>query len=88
MPMIGDATNNLAAVSLIRAAVTDDADAGVLIMAEHSALEDRELSRFVMALAGVAARSLLTVNGYNIERTIKTLETWAAEYDDDAETAR
>lgn len=88
MPMIGDATNNLAAVSLIRAAVADDADTGILILAEHGALEDRELSRFVMALAGVAARSLLTVNGYNIERTIKTLETWAAEYADDVETTR
>ena len=83
MAMVGDPANNLAAVSLIRAAVADDPDAGLLIMGEHGALEDERLFKFVMALAGVAARSLLTASGYNVERTIKTLETWQAEYADD-----
>jgi len=85
MPMIGDSANNLAAVSLIRAAVADDADSGLLIMSEHGALADPEIRRFALALAGVATRALLSVNGYNIERTVRLLDTWAAEYAEDTE---
>ena len=39
MPLIGDPPNNLAAVSLIRAAIAGDPDSGVLIMSEHGGCE-------------------------------------------------
>lgn len=35
MPLIGDPPSNLAAVSLIRAAIADDLDSGILIMSEQ-----------------------------------------------------
>jgi hypothetical protein len=78
--MIGDPANNLAAVSLIRAAIADDADSGLLIIGEHGGLRDQETSVFIMALAAVAARALMSANSYNIERTVKLLDTWASEY--------
>jgi hypothetical protein len=78
--MIGDPANNLEAVSLIRAAITDDADAGILIIGEHGGLKDQDVSVFIMALAAFAARALMSANSYNIERTVKLLDTWASEY--------
>ena len=84
MPLIGDPPNNLAAVSLIRAAIADDADSGILIMSEHGGCqpspEGKKAAQFMMALAAVSARALLSAHGYNVERTLKALDTWAAEY--------
>jgi hypothetical protein len=80
MALVGDPPDSLAAVSLIRAAIADDADAGLLIMSEHGALADRGTSRFVMALASVAGRALLSSCGYNVERVVQLLDTWAQEY--------
>jgi rhamnose utilization protein RhaD (predicted bifunctional aldolase and dehydrogenase) len=88
MPLIGDPPNNLAAVSLIRAAIADDPDSGVLIMSEHGGClpgpEGKKAAQFMMSLAAVAARALLSAHGYNVERCLKTLDAWAAEYADDA----
>jgi hypothetical protein len=42
---------------------------------------------FMMALAGVSARALLSAHGYNVERTLEILDTWAAEYADDSAVA-
>jgi hypothetical protein len=68
MPLIGGPPNDLAAVSLIRAAIADDADSGILML---------------LPLAAVSARALPSAHGYNAERTLKVLDTWAAEYADD-----
>ncbi len=38
MPLIGDSAKSLAAASLIRAGVCDDADAGVLILQQNECL--------------------------------------------------
>ena len=36
--------------------------------------------QFMMVLAAVSARALLSAHGYNVERTLKVLDTWTAEY--------
>jgi hypothetical protein len=91
MPLIGDPPNNLAAVSMIRAAIADDPDSGILIMSEHGGCEPgpegKKAAQFMMALAAVSARALLSAHGYNVERTLKVLDTWAAEYAGDRAAA-
>ena len=91
MPMLGSPPDNLAAVSLIRAAIADDPDSGVLIMSQHGGCipgaEGMKAAAFMMALAGVSARALLSAHGYNVERTLEILDTWAAEYADDSAVA-
>jgi len=84
MPLIGDPPYNLASVSLIRAAIADDPDAGILIMSQNGGCqpgpEGKKASAFIMALAAMAARAFLSARGYNVERTLTVLDTWAAEY--------
>jgi hypothetical protein len=83
MPVIGDPPNNLAAVSMICAAIADDPDSGIFIMSEHGGCQprpDSNAAQFIMALAAVSTRALLSAHGYNVERTLKVLDTWAAEY--------
>ena len=46
--------------------------------------EGKKASPFIMALAAVAARALLSAHGYNVERTLRVLDSWAAEYADDS----
>jgi hypothetical protein len=91
MPMLGSPPDNLAAVSLIRAAIADDPDSGVLILSQHGGClpgaEGMKAAAFMMALAGVSARALLSAHGYNVERTLEILDTWAAEYADDSAVA-
>jgi len=86
--LAGDAENNLAAVALVRAAVADDPDAGLLVMSEHGALDNRATSHFIMSLAAVAGRALLAANGFNVEKTVQVLSRWSAEYAEDAEALR
>jgi hypothetical protein len=45
--------------------------------------EGRKAAAFMMALAAVSARALLSAHGYNVERTLETLGRRAAEYADD-----
>ena len=91
MPMLGSPPDNLAAVSLIRAAIADDPDSGVLILSQHGGClpgaEGMKAAAFMMALAGVSARAQLSAHGYNVERTLEILDTWAAEYADDSAVA-
>jgi hypothetical protein len=86
--MLGSPPDNLAAVSLIRAAIADDTDSGVLIVSQHGGClpgaEGMQAAAFMMALAGVSARALLSSHGYNVERALEILDTWAAEYADDS----
>jgi hypothetical protein len=89
--MLGSPPDNLAAVSLVRAAIADDPDSGVLILSQHGGClpgaEGMKAAAFMMALAGVSARALLSAHGYNVERTLAILDTWAAEYADDSAVA-
>ncbi len=88
MSLIATPPESLAAVGLVRAVVVDDADAGLLIMSQRGGCkpgpEGDRATAFMMALAATAARALLSVHGYNVERTLRVLDTWAAEYADDA----
>jgi hypothetical protein len=91
MPMLGSPPDNLAAVSLIRAAIADDPDSGVLILSQHGGClpgaEGMKAAAFMVALAGVSARALLSAHGYNVERALEILDTWAAEYADNSAVA-
>jgi len=91
MPLIATPPENLAAVGLIRAVVVDDPDSGLLIMSQRGGCkpgpEGERLTAFMIALAATAARALLSARGYNVERTLRMLDTWAAEYADDAAEA-
>jgi hypothetical protein len=78
--LVGDPASNVAAVALIRAAITDDKEAGVLILSQNELLHDRQTSALGMSLAAVAARSLMTGFGYNVEQALRALEAWSAEY--------
>jgi hypothetical protein len=78
--LIGDPASNVAAVALIRAAITDDKDSGVLILSQNGLLHDQQTSAMGMSLAAVAARALMTGFGYNVEQALRTLEAWSAEY--------
>jgi hypothetical protein len=91
MPLIGDPPNNLAAVSLIRAAIADDADSGIFIMSEHGGCEPgsegKKAAQFMMPLAALSATALLSAHGCNVERILKVLDAWAAEYAGDPSAA-
>jgi hypothetical protein len=80
--MIGDPVTNLAATSLIRAALADDPDSGILVMSQHGGCSQGadEATVFMMSLAAVGARALLSASGYNVQRAMEMLDSWAAEY--------
>ena len=63
------------------------ADSGILIMSEHGGCEPgpegKKAAQFMMAVAAVSARALLSAQGYNVARTLKALGTWAGEYTGD-----
>jgi hypothetical protein len=83
--------NNLAAVGLIRAAALDDPDSGLLIISQHGGCkpgpEGDRVRAFMIALAALAARAMFAANGYNVERTLRVLDAWTAEYADDVTAA-
>ena len=80
--------DNLAAVGLIRAVAVDDPDSGLLIISQHGGCqpgpEGDRVTAFMLALASLAARAMLASNGYNVERALRVLDAWTAEYADDA----
>jgi hypothetical protein len=91
MSLIATPSENLAAVGLIRAVVVDDADSGLLIMSQRGGCkpgpEGDRVTAFMLALAVTAGRALLSAHGYNVERTLRVLDAWAAEYADDSAAA-
>ena len=50
--LVGDPASNVAAVALIRAAITDDKESGVLILSQNGLLHDRQTSALGMSLGG------------------------------------
>ena len=67
-------------MSLMRAAVIDDPERGMLIVNQHCGRCSADAARFMVALAQTAARMMLSASGYNVERTLRSLDAWAAEY--------
>ena len=45
------------------------------------------MAAFMLALAALAARAMFSSNGYNVERTLRVLDAWTAEFADDAAAA-
>jgi hypothetical protein len=86
--LVGDPASNVAAVALVRAAITDDKESGVLVLNQNGMLDSRQTSAMGMSLAAVAARALMTGFGYNVEVALKTLDAWAAEYSREAANGR
>ena len=87
-PGIQHAAELLAAVSLMRAAVVDDPELGMLIINQHGGNDSGQSAAFMVALAQTAARMMLSANGYNVERTLRSLDAWAAEYANRGEGVR
>jgi hypothetical protein len=88
--MLGNPADNLA-VSLVRAAIADDPDSGVLIMSQHGGClpgcEGKKAGAVMMSLAGDGGQGVAVGSRYNVERTLKALDAWAAEYADDSAAA-
>ena len=84
MPLIADSDKSLAAASLIRAGICDDADTGVLILRQHGAYagdeDSRNLSELTLAVTSLAVRVLLSANGYNVAKTMKVIDQWIENY--------
>ena len=87
-PGIQHAAELLAAVSLMSAAVVDDPERGMLIINQHGGGDSAAAARFMVALAQTAARMVLSATGYNVERTLRSLDAWTAEYADRGEGGR
>ena len=91
MSLSATPSNNLAAVGLLRAVAVDDPDAGLLIISQHGGCkpghEGDRVTAFMLALATLAARAMFASNGYNVERTLRVLDAWTAEYADDVAAA-
>ena len=84
MPLTGETNKNLAAASLIRAGICDDADAGVLIIqqngGETAGAAGVELQRLVIATTTLAVRVLLSANGFNVDKALAVIDQWIGQY--------
>jgi hypothetical protein len=71
---------DLAAASLLRAFLADDREAGILIMEQNGGRlvgpEGAEMRQLMIALTKLAARCLLSANGYDPARTRRVLDQW------------
>jgi hypothetical protein len=70
-----------------RAVLLDDADSGILILDQHGAIVpgNDEVTAFVLAVANVANRALITAHGCRVDRAMKVLSAWMDEYGKQAE---
>lgn len=79
MPLLGPRPGTGAAAALVRAGLLDDPEAGILIMRQNGIHGDRA-DDLVMALTGLAVRTLLAANGYDVAKTVKVIDQWIGEY--------
>lgn len=79
-----------AAAALLRAAVCDDPDTGVLIVEQNgrAAGDVIEMTELVFAMAGLSVRVLLAANGGNVAKSLAVVDQWIAEYGRQAEVPR
>jgi hypothetical protein len=82
MPLIADNAKTLAAAGLIRAAICDDADAGVLILQQNGGADQDpgELTELALALTALSVRVLLSANGFNVKKTMEVIDQWIDGY--------
>jgi hypothetical protein len=73
---------DLAAASLLRAFLADDRQAGMLIIEQNggsaagAAAED--LNHLLICVLKLAARVMLSANGYDPDKALKVLDQWIA----------
>jgi hypothetical protein len=80
----------LAAASLLRAFLLDDADAGLLIIRQNGIADGtagREARELVLAVTALANRSLLSANGADVARALNVVDQWIDSYADRATAA-
>jgi hypothetical protein len=76
------AQGKLAAYAVIRAAIAQDADAGVLLINNAASVPDhldRNMVQLCIDMAFASARALLSANGYNVAETLRVIDTWIDE---------
>jgi hypothetical protein len=77
-----EARGRLTAYALIRAAIANDANAGVLIIDQAATTPgkaDAGLSQLAIDMAFASARALLSANGYDVPTTLKLIDGWIDE---------
>jgi hypothetical protein len=79
MPLTGSSAKTLAAASLIRAGLCDDADAGVLIIQQNSGSID-EMRELVIAVTALSVRVLLATHGFDYEKALALIDQWITQY--------
>ena len=83
MTAAGDqARGKLTAYAIIRAAIAQDADAGVLLINNAATVPDhldRKLVQLCIDMAFASSRVLLSANGYNVAETLRVIDIWIDE---------
>jgi hypothetical protein len=81
--LTGETSKTLAAASLIRAGICDDADAGVLIIQQNGGAAagpaGNEMTKLVIATTALAVRVLLSANGFNVKKALAVIDQWIGE---------
>ncbi len=71
---------DLAAASLLRAFLADDREAGILVIQQNggqaAGQAGAELIRLTIAVTKLAARVLLSANGYDPDKALPVIEQW------------
>jgi hypothetical protein len=84
MPLTEPTAKTLAAASLIRAGLVDDADTGVLIIRQNGGQAagpaGGELEELIIALTALSVRVLLSANGFDADRAAKVIDQWTERY--------
>jgi hypothetical protein len=84
MPLTEPTAKTLAAASLIRAGLADDAQAGVLIIQQNGGRNagpaGGELEELLIAMTALSARVLLSANGWDVNRALAVIDQWTEQY--------
>lgn len=70
---------SLPAAALVRTFITGDPDRGVAILTAHGGADSAELSTLAVSVAGIAARAVLSANGYNVHKALEIIDGWIDE---------
>jgi hypothetical protein len=76
------AQGKLTAYAIIRAAIVQDADAGVLLINNAAAIPDHldpNLAQLCIDMAFASARALLSASGYDMRLTLRQIDSWIDE---------
>lgn len=84
MPLVAPSAKTLAAASLIRAGLCDDADAGVLIIQQNggdaAGPSGNDLQALLIAMTALSVRVLLSANGFDVEKALEVIDQWIGQY--------